>query len=28
LVDIPCGIEVTENYRDIPNYEKIFLWLK
>ena len=28
LADIPKGEEVFENYRQIPNYEKAFPWLR
>lgn len=28
LKDIKQGEEITENYRTIPNYQKIFAWLK
>lgn len=28
LVDIKAGEEITENYRLIDNYEKVFAWLK
>jgi len=26
--DVKKGEEITEDYRDIPNYDKIFKWLK
>ncbi len=28
IKDIKEGEEVTEDYRDIPNYQKVFKWLK
>lgn len=27
IKDVKCGEEITEDYRDIKNYEKIFPWL-
>lgn len=28
IKDVKEGEEITEDYRDIPNYEKVFPWLK
>jgi hypothetical protein len=25
--DVKAGEEITENYREIPSYEKVFAWL-
>lgn len=27
IKDVKAGDEITENYREIPNYEKVFAWL-